>query len=254
MRCVFRGLALAFAMWARLGIAAPEFDVRRDTFAFANEARLAYEVDASGRLHISRREKPVEYANRCFVMSRAAMQFRQFARFAPERPRVSREEYTRLVREISRIPVWSRGPRERIVVPGYHDLRSFSKANQPMLQANLGGAATSFLRVGNFRMAMGHLRIGQSWAARWLADSMREHKLRAVYLARFPSMNHCVIVYGASPRANGDVRFTVYDPNYVGESATLDYLAAQRSFELERRWYFPGGRVNVMRVYISPFH
>lgn len=237
-----------------MGVAAPDFDVRRDTLGFANEARLAYDVDASGRLHISRREVPAEYANRCFVMSRAVMQFRQFARFAPERPRVSREEYARLVRKISRIPVWSRGPCERIVIPGFRDLRSFSKAHQSMLQENLGGAATSFLRVGNFRMAMGHPRIGQSWAACWLVDSMREHKLRAVYLARFPSMNHCVVVYRASPRANGDVRFTVYDPNYVGESATLDYIAAQRSFEFQRRWYFPGGRVNLMRVYISPFH
>ena len=83
---------------------------------------------------------------------------------------------------------------------------------------------------------------------------MREDKLRAVFLTRFPSMNHCVIVYRAIPRANGDVRFMVYDPNYEGQSAKLDYIAARRSFDIEKRWYFPGGQVNVMRVYISPFH
>jgi hypothetical protein len=236
------------------GVAAPVFDVRRDTLGWANETKFAYEVDEAGRLHISKRAVPAVYSNRCFVMSRAALQFKKFARFAPKRPRMSREEYRQLVREISRIPVWSDGPRQRIVVPGFSDLRSFSKAYTPMLQANLGGSATSFLRVGNFRMAMGHPRFGQKWAADWLAKSMREGELRAVFLSRFPSMNHCVIVYRAIPRANGDVRFLCYDPNYEGQSAKLDYSAARRSFDFERRWYFPGGQVNVMRVYISPFH
>ena len=254
MRGVFIRFVITALLGARVVVAAPEFDVRRDTLGFANETRFAYDVDAAGRLHISQRATPAVYSNRCFVMSRTALQFKQFARFAPEQPRVSREEYTRLVRAIARIPVWSRGPRARIVVPGFRDLRSFSKAYTPMLQANLGGSATSFLRLGNFRMAMGHLRIGQSWAARWLVESMDANKLRAVFLTRFPSMNHCVIVYRAIPRANGDVRFIVYDPNYEGQSAQLDYVAARRSFDFERRWYFPGGQVNVMRVYISPFH
>ena len=245
---------LALAVSARICVAAPDFDVRRDTLAWANETKFAYDIDAAGKLHISKRAVPAIYSNRCFVMSRTALQFKKFARFAPERPRVSREEYTRLVREIARIPVWSSGPRERVVVPGFRDLRSFSKAHQPMLQANLGGSATSFLRVGNFRMAMGHPRLGQKWAADWLLKSIREDKLRAVFLTRFPSMNHCVIAYRAFPRANGDVRFIVYDPNYEAQFAKLDYIAARRSFDFERRWYFPGGQVNVMRVYISPFH
>jgi len=247
-------MATALFVYARPSAAAPAFDVRRDTLGWANETKFAYDVDAAGRLHISKRAVPAVYSNRCFVMSRTALQFKKFARFAPERPRVSREEYTRLVRQISRIPVWSAGPRERIVVPGFGNLRSFSKTYTPMLQANLGGSVTSFLRVGNFRMAMGHPRIGQKWAAEWLVKSINEDKLRAVFLTRFPSMNHCVIVYRAIPRPNGDVGFLCYDPNYEGQSAKLDYSASRRSFDFQRRWYFPGGQVNVMRVYISPFH
>lgn len=254
MRNLLGWLLAALMLGARVAVAAPDFDVRRDTLGWANETKFAYDVDAAGRLHISKKAVPAVYSNRCFVMSRTALQFKKFVRFAPERPRVSREEYTRLVRRIARIPVWSDGPRERIVVPGFRDLRTFSKAYTPMLQENLGGSLTSFLRVGNFRMAMGHPRLGQKWAAEWLAESMHEDKLRAVFLTRFPSMNHCVIVYRAIPRPNGDVRFMVYDPNYEGQSAKLDYSAARRSFDFERRWYFPGGQVNVMRVYISPFH
>jgi len=63
-----------------------------------------------------------------------------------------------------------------------------------------------------------------------------------------------VIVYAAARRPNGDIRFTVYDPNYPNEPSWVDYKAARRSFDFQKRWYFPGGQVNVMRIYISPCH
>lgn len=234
--------------------AARTFDLRRDTFAFANETVFQYGVDERGTLHISQRETPPAYAHRCFVMSRAVMQFWQFARFDPKARRLQREEYGRLVRHVSRIPVWSRGPREPIVVPGFRDLREFSEALPALLQEHLGAWFPSYVRVGNYRMAMGHPRSGQAAAARWLEKSMANGQLRALYLARFPSMNHCVVAYRMERRPNGDPRFWVYDPNYPGRAAWVDYRSTTRSFESEPRWYFPGGRVNVMRVYISPIH
>jgi hypothetical protein len=230
------------------------FDVRRDTLAFANETVFQYGVDERGKLHISRRNQSPRYAHRCFVMSRGVMQFWQFARFDPEKARVSRVEYGRLVRRISKIPVWSNGPKERIVIPGFHDLREFSKAMPCILQENLGAWFPSYVRVGNYRMAIGHPRTGQAAAARWLDDSVSAGKPRALYLSRFPHMNHCVVAFRTERKPNGDPRFWVYDPNYPGKAAWLDYRSATRSFEFEPRWYFPGGQVNVMRVYISPFH
>ena len=228
-------------------------DVRRDTFAFANETVFKYGVDERGELHISKREAPPEYAHRCFVMSRAVLQFWQFARFDPRQPRASREEYVRIIRRISRIPVWSEGPRESIVVPGFADLHEMSEKMPALLQEHLGTWFPSYIRVGNFRMAMGHPRAGQAAAARWLRDSLASGHPRAVYLARFPHMNHCVVVYGMEQTKRGE-RFWLYDPNYPAEPAWLDYVENERSFEFQRRWYFPGGRVNVMRTYISPFH
>lgn len=229
------------------------FDVHRDTFAFANETAWQYGVDERGTLHISARETPPTYAHRCFVMSRAVMQFWQFARFEPRQPRASRDEYAHLIRRISRVPVWS-ARTERIAVPGFRDLREFSEVMPGVLQENLGAWLPSYFRVGNYRMAMGHLRAGQAAAARWLEQSLAEGKLRSIYIARFPHLNHCLVAFRHERRANGDVRFWLYDPNYPGETAWLDYRAAERSFDFQPRWYFPGGRVNVMRVYISPFH
>jgi len=229
------------------------FDVRRDTFAFANETAWQYGVDERGQLHISQREQPPKYAHRCFVMSRAVLQFWQFARFEPRAAKVSREEYARIIRRVSRIAVWSDGPQEKIVVPGFRDLHDFSAQMPIVLQENLGAWFPTYIRPGNYRMAMGHPRSGQEAAARWLEASLKEGELRALYLARFPSMNHCVVVYRSEPRGER-TRFWLYDPNYPEQPAWLDYVPAERSFEFQRRWYFPGGRVNVMRTYISPFH
>lgn len=231
-----------------------QFDPRRDTLAFANETVFQYGVDEGGHLHISKRQTPPRYAHRCFVMSRGVLQFRQFARFAPELPRVSREDYGRIVRRISRIPVWSRGPSERIAVPGFRDLRHFSEIFSGVLQENLGAWFPTYVRPGNYRMAMGHPRSGQAMVSRWLESEMAAGRPRALYIARFPHLNHCVVAYRVERSRDGKTRFWVYDPNYPGASAWLDYYEERRSFEFQPRWYFPGGQVNVMRVYLSPLH
>ena len=231
-----------------------EFDLRRDTFAFSNDTVLRYGLDEDGRLHSSRRDKPVEFGHRCFVLARGVLQFHKFVRFAPEQPRLSRDEYRRLLKRIFRIPVWAGQRRDRIVLPGYADLHTFSEAYEGLLKENLGNWIPSYLRVGNWRMIWPFPRAGQAAAARWLIDSMARGEPRAVYLARFPSMNHVVIPYAMHRKANGDVRFIVYDPNYPGEPSWIDYEQSTRSFAFQKRWYFPGGRVNLMRVFISPIH
>ena len=246
-------VALALVLLACIA-SGREFDFARDTFSFSNDTVLRYGLDEGGRLHMARRDKPVEFGHRCFVLARGVLQFHKFVRFAPERAKLSREEYERLVKKIFRIPVWASASREKIVLPGYRDLRAFSTAYEGLLKETLGNWVPSYIRVGNWRMAWPFPRCGQVAAARWLEKSMREGVPRAVYLARFPHMNHVVVVYAMQRRANGDIRFIVYDPNYPGQPTALDYRAAERSFDFAKRWYFPGGRVNLFRVFISPIH
>ena len=229
------------------------FDLHRDTFAFSNDTVFQYGVDEQGRLHISKREKPAEFSHRCFVLSRAVLQFHQFAQFEPRQPRLTRDEYRLRIKQICRVPVWSRRT-ERIVIPGYADLHTFSHAYEGLLKEHLGNWLPSYLRVGNWRMAMGHPRWGQAAAARWLSAALDRGQPRALYLARFPHMNHVVIPYAQRREPSGNISFTVYDANYPNEPSWLFYRASERSFEFEPRWYFPGGRVNVMRVFISPVH
>lgn len=243
-------LLLAFSP---IALARP-FDLHRDTFSFSNDTVLKYGVDEAGRLHIAKRDKPVAFSHRCFVLARGMMQFHKFARFAPREPKLTRDEYRRRMLRLFRIPVWADADREKIVFPGFADLHSFSVAYEGLLKENLGNWVPSYLRIGNWRMVMPHARVGQAWAERWLEESVRRGELRALYLARFPHMNHVVVVYAMQKQPNGRTRFKVYDPNYPDEPGWIEYVPEQRSFEFQKRWYFPGGRVNVMRVFISPFH
>jgi hypothetical protein len=232
------------------------FDWRRDTFAFSNDTVLEYGTDASGHLTMARKEEKARFAHRCFPMSRGVVQFHRFARFDPERPRVSEAEYRQLARRIFRIPAW-RTPyptAKRIVIPGFSDLHAFSATYEHLLKANIGNWIPTYLRPGNWRIIHPVPRSGQARLAQWLVERVDHGDLGVLYLFRIPWMNHVVVVFGYERLDGDDVRFTVFDPNYPNEKAPLYFRASESSFEFPERWYWTGGRVNAIRVYLSPFH
>lgn len=229
------------------------FQLGRDTFAFSNDTAFAYGIDEQGRLRISLREDKPDFSHGCFLMIRACVQFWKFASFVPEAPRISREEYQQRLERLFRIPTWS-STCSKIQFPGFADLEGFSRAYEGLLKENLGNWLATYIRPGNWRLMFGHPRDGQAFVAKWLLDQAKEGQAPAVYLSRFPSMNHAVLVVSAKPELGGDILFKVYDVNYPAKAADLRYVAARKSFDFERRWYFPGGQVNVMRIYLSPLH
>lgn len=256
---VFAGLALIAVLFAGEASAKENpaaLTFPEDTFAFSNDTVFAYGVDEQGKLTISKKEKVPDFSHRCFVLCRATLQFLKFARFDPAAPEVSDEEYRRIVRQVSRIPVWlpKRPDNRRIIVPGYANLYNFTRGRQGMLKEELGNWLPTYLRIGNWRIVFPMPRPGQAALARWLTRQIDQGRPCAVFLARFPKMNHVVIVYNYRREPGGSIRFIIYDPNYPGEEAWLRFRAGQSSFELQKRWYFPGGRVNALRVYLSPFH
>ncbi|MEA3186991.1 MAG: hypothetical protein QOD99_821 [Chthoniobacter sp.] len=246
--------ALLLILFSIRAGAAPQFDPGSETFAFSNDTVFSYGVDEAGQLTMRRKEKEPPFAHRCFVLCRAVLQFHKFAVFAPDRPRMSDVEYRRLVRRVSRIPVWFPEARRGVVIPGYTSLHQFSRGHERMLKEELGNWFPTYLRFGNWRMVGPFPRWGQSLASRRLIAHLDEGALQAVYITRFPKMNHCLIVFDYQREKNGDVRFVVYDPNYPNEIGTLRYSASEKSFDFPKRWFWTGGRVNLMRVYLSPLH
>ena len=232
------------------------FNPVSDVFAFSNDTVFAYGTDEAGRLTLRKREVPTEFSHRCFVLARAVIQFHQFARFDPNQPSASPEEYRRLIRKICRIPVWCPAPpmARAVMIPGYRDLQSFSKAYEHLLKEELGNWFPTYIRLGNWRMSMPFPRFGQHWAAEHLTQALDQRKLQAVYLARNLHMNHCVVLYAYQRHPNGDLQFDLYDPNYPGVNGALFYHAKDRFFDFPKRWFWTGGRVNLMRVYLTPWH
>jgi hypothetical protein len=247
-------VALGVLAGNALGAAPTYFDWRRDTIAFSNDTVFAYDIDAAGHMSIHRRATPARFAHRCFVLVRAVLQFHKFARFDSGAPRASAEEYRELMVRLFRIPVWMPEPvpANRIVIPGYADLNDFSRGYENLMKETIGNWFPTYLRIGNWRMIGPFPRFGQANACAQIVRGLDRGKLEAVYLTRFPKMNHCVILFDYH-RTAGGLRFDAYDPNYPNTLSWVDYDAREQGFNFERRWFWPGGRVNLMRVFLSPW-
>jgi hypothetical protein len=232
------------------------FNWQKDTLAFPNDTFYKDGRDETCAIQQRPDGYPPIYMHRCFVLARAVIQFHKFARFDPSLPKISEEEYVALVRHVSRIPTWwpAFSPDHAIVIPGYKNLRDFSSARQCLVQRNIGWWLITYFRVGNWRMIFPSIEAMRPVAAEKIMARLDRGELQAVYLSVFPRMNHCVVIYDYSRLQNGDIVFWNYDPNYHNTSSWLVYDAKDRDFILQKRWFFPGGHVNLMRVYISPIH
>ena len=185
-------------------------------------------------------------------MCRAVVQFFQFAEFRPDLPKVSPSDYGEIVRTLSRFPPWSSGPKEKVTVPGYKDLHSFSLGQTLAIQKNLGLWWPSYWRIGNWRIVFPVPRSGQERMAKWLRNKLDDGRIQTVYITRFRPINHCLVVYRYSSGRNGDIIFDVYDANQPGKLVHLTYRASDRSFYFDKTWYYRGGLVNLLRLYVSP--
>lgn len=228
------------------------FTFERDTFAFANELRWEYLFDdATGKVTTRRSNPPATYGFRCFVLAKAVRQFHQHARFDPRLPPASDATYRRLIaRVLFRSPTAESPPADRIIIPGFADLRAFSAARESLLKAACGGAWQSYVQPGHWRMIFPFRRRQQEQTAHKLVAALRGGRTAVVHLVRFPSLaiNHAVVLFHAEPTAAG-IRFHVYDPNNPKQPLVMDYLRAQRTFFFPRTRYFAGGRVDVNEIY-----
>ena len=230
----------------------PRFQFERDTFAFANQLVWEYRPDpATGKLTTCRNDPPPTYAHRCFVMVRSARQFFYHARFEPARAAADELAYRRLIREVvSRSPRRPSADPDRLVIPGYDSLRSFSRAQAPLLKAECGGAWQSYFLRSHWRMILPMPRGHQERMARHLVKVFPQRIAPIVHLVRFPQLtiNHGIVLSDFTETAT-EIRFAAYDPNVQERPSELIYDRAARTFLFPRNHYWNGGRVDVVEVY-----
>ena len=225
------------------------FDFATDTFAYENELVWEYHHDGqSGATTVSRRDPPPHYSHHCFVVSRAARQFFEHARFDPASPVADARTYRRIIRSVVGRSA-RRGSRaeERVVVPGYGDLRSFSGDWEWLLKEQCGGAWQSYAQRGHWRMIFPFTRGQQRRMADALVERLKTRP-QIAHVVRFPQLtiNHALLVYEV--RVTGTNRvFLAYDPNDVDKPTELIFDGDW--FRMGRNGYFRGGRVNAYAVY-----
>ncbi len=227
------------------------FTFSTDTFAFPNELLWVYHYDTNGNTWTESRVPKPDYTLHCFVVARSAVQFFENARFEPSQPKVDEAGYRRLVRKVVhsslRKPL---PPEQKVVIPGYDNLREFSRQHEHLLKAECGSAWTSYIQRGHWRMVFPFSRANQQSVASHLLETLAENRPAIVHVAKFPqlSINHALVVFACHETASNIV-FQVYDPNEPSAPATLRYERGARTFFFPPNKYFRGGSVNIYRVY-----
>jgi len=228
------------------------FQFERDIFTFPHELVWQYHFDlATGAMTTFRSDPPPTYYHRCFVMVRSTRQFFYHARFAPEQPPVEPEVYRKIIHEVvARNPRRPCAESERVVVPGYDGLRSFSQAHEPLLKAELGGPWQSYFLRSHWRMIFPVHGWQQKRMAEKLKRSLPRRGISLVHLFRFPriTINHGIVLYRLT-ESEQTMEFEAYDPNIPEHPVKLVYERKRRVFTFAPSRYWGGGTLSVVEIF-----
>ena len=231
------------------------FRYETDSFAFANETVWNY-VDGTVQAGSGGAARKREYTRRCFVVTRAAVQFWKFARFDLDTPPLPTDQLARRIREVTARSVWlpPLPPQQRIVFPGFASLRTLSAANPEIFQANIGLGWPVYFRAGNAPIAMPLSPATEATLNDQIIHDLAMNYPTIVWLYRFPSLaiNHVVVVISGH-RDGAHYHYLVYDPNYTDGPKKLEFDAKTQTFSYQPTFYFKGGDVDARAVYRGVF-
>lgn len=221
---------------------ATDFAFTRDTFAFPNEIRARH-PDVKDL-----------YAHYCFVLARGVRQFFLFARFDPTAPKLTPAAYTERVRELAARPPWhSPLPGQaRVVIPGYANLREFSRAEEAAVKTGLGGPFWTWVHWTNWRVGFPVTRGQQARVAEETTHELERGRLVQLLITNLPNweLNHTVVAY-AYRRAGSTVELTVWDPNNPYDPGLISFDTTQRRFWATDVYDTEPGPIRVFRMYFS---
>ena len=253
--CWFTAVAAATA--AQATAAESDFRFDRDTFDFANQTVFEYH-EGHASLRKGSAVKKDAYNRHCFVMCRTATQFKKFARFDPRGAPIDDASLAARIRAVTRREPWAQPAPEdqRIVIPGYKDLRDLSKTRRELMQATIGHGWPSYFRISNARMMFQEGATYQERTHARLNAALARGETFVSFLTTYPSfsINHSILIYklkSFSPNP-GVERYLVYDPNHPESPRELTWSPHTRSFSYQKDWDFVGGFVRVYQVYGKP--
>src|SRR5882672_1691530 len=224
------------------GTSVAGFTFAADTFVFPNEIRARTP------------DRDDLYANYCFVLARGLRQFFGFARFDPAAPRLALEEYVERVRALAARAPWEPpAPAEaRVVIPGYANLREFSRAQEAAIKEGLGGRFWTLVHWTNWRVTFPVTRGHQATVAREVMDELDAGRLVQLLVTNWPKSerNHPVVAFAYRPGRHV-VEFVVWDPNGPAEPGTMTFDAEVRRFRATRIYDTEPGLIRAFRMYYS---
>jgi hypothetical protein len=227
----------------------------RDTYAFKNETVWNY-GGGSVKAGADTTKNQRQYTRRCFVLSRSIVQFWKFAKFDPDGKRLNDEQLAARIREVTERSVWLPilAGKDRIVFPGYHDLREASADRPDVFRENIGRGWPIYFRPGNFPITVPVDRATEARVNREIFHDLHENYPTIIWAYRFPSLklNHVLVIYKGT-RDTAGYHYLVVDPNYDDRTMHLDYDNKTRSFAYQASYYFKGGYVNVRAIYRGVF-
>jgi hypothetical protein len=185
------------------------------------------------------------------VVARSARQFFQFAQFEPDLPKADEATYRKLIRRVvAQDPQRNLPDSDRIVIPGYANLREFSVGQEHSLKAKCGGAWRSYFQRGHWRMIFPFSREHQRKTAESLVAKIKHNRPPVVHIVRFPQLtiNHALVLFDAT-ETEKEIQFAVYDPNKPEKPSRLTFDRATKTFSFPANDYFPGGLVDIYEIY-----
>jgi hypothetical protein len=237
----------------------PAFRFDRDTFAFQNATVLKYKDGIAFLRPKWESDDPANsYTRRCFVMTRTVMQFRKFARFDLGSSPLNDQELAARVRAVTRYAPWreSLPENQRIVFPGYANLREISKAHSQVFEENIGSGFITYFRPSNIRMVFLQSNGYQEQTHANLDAALSRGDLFVAYLSTYPKMsiNHSVLIYARKKSRPQDEleRYFVYDPNHAEGPRELTWSPRERAFAYQKDIDFIGGSVRIYQAYGKP--
>jgi hypothetical protein len=228
------------------------FDPQRDSFAFSNDIiwQLPTQIAQNGGLPPA--PGRADYHQHCVVVARSSRQFFVHARFDALQPPVDDDAYRKLVREVvSRNPRGDLDDPRPVVIPGYADLRTFSRDHEMLLKDEMGSVLQTYFQRGNWRITLPFTRAHQKRVSLHVLRMLEARRPVVIHVVKdfpFVSINHAVLVYGATETPTA-VRFDMYDPNNPNVRYELVYDRETRTFLYPATDYFRGGPVNAYEIY-----